>query len=190
MQRSESIEKLALALNKFQSEMTAVKKDSVNPFFKSKYADLNGIWEAIRKPLTSNGLSVAQTISASEFGTALETTLLHISGQFISGQQPIIATKADAQSMGSAISYCRRYSLSALLGLTADDDDGHAASDPIRTGASKNEPPQKSPKELAIESHLSRQGIPEVLWQKIIDRMVGKTGKDLPAIIADVQGHV
>jgi hypothetical protein len=121
--RSESVKEIATALSNFQGKMTAVKKDSVNPFYKSKYASLDTIWEYIRKPLSENGLSVAQTMNLIEGNSVLETTLYHTSGEWISGTQLVNPVKNDPQGLGSAITYARRYSLSAILGLVSDDDD-------------------------------------------------------------------
>jgi len=121
--RSESVKEIATALSNFQGKMAAVKKDSVNPFYKSKYASLDTIWETIRKPLSENGLSVAQTMNLIEDKSVLETTLYHTSGEWISGTQLVNPVKNDPQGLGSAITYARRYSLSAILGLVSDDDD-------------------------------------------------------------------
>ena len=123
MQKSESIVELAKALSVFQGQIVAVKKDALNPFYKKKYATLDTIWEAIRKPLSANGLSVAQTIGLQDGKSILETTLYHSSGEWISGIMLVNPVKDDPQSLGSAISYARRYSLSAMLGIVADEDD-------------------------------------------------------------------
>lgn len=128
MTKSESIAKLAEALNKFQATIKAVKKDGSNPFFKSKYATLDNIWEHARKELTSNGLSVSQLPSGEN---ELTTVLLHTSGEFISATAKMTPKDSTPQSQGSAITYLRRYALSAVLGLTSEeDDDGNAASKP------------------------------------------------------------
>jgi len=121
--KSESIKELAIALSSFQGKMVAVKKDAINPFYKSKYATLDTIWETIRKPLSENGLSIAQTMATDGGKPMLETTLYHTSGEWISGYQILNPVKDDPQSLGSAISYARRYSLSALLGIVSDEDD-------------------------------------------------------------------
>ena len=129
--KSETISELAKALSNFQGKMTAVKKDAVNPFYKSKYATLDTIWETIRKPLSESGLSIAQTMNVFGDKSLLETTLYHNSGEWISGTQLVNPIKDDPQSLGSAISYARRYSLSALLGIVADeDDDANVATKP------------------------------------------------------------
>ena len=121
--RSESTKEIATALSNFQGKMTAVKKDATNPFYKSKYATLDTIWDTIRKPLSENGLSVAQTMNLIDGKSVLETTLYHTSGEWISGTQLVNPVKDDPQGLGSAITYARRYSLSAILGLLSDDDD-------------------------------------------------------------------
>lgn len=111
--------------------MTGAKKDSSNPFFKSKYADLHAVLEAVREPLSKNGLCVSQTIEVCDSGLqVVRTTLGHESGQYIGGVCPIINTKGDAQGMGSAITYARRYSLAAIVGIAQMDDDGNAAVQP------------------------------------------------------------
>ena len=128
MNQSEQINELATALAKAQAEIQPAIKDSTNPFFKSKYADLSSIWNACKTPLTKNGLSVLQTTDQKEGQLVLLTTLVHSSGQWVRSCLPIISAKQDAQSIGSAITYMRRYSLSALVGVTSDeDDDGNAA---------------------------------------------------------------
>lgn len=129
MEKSESIKELATALNKVQSTLQAAKKESVNPYFKSKYADLLSVWNACRDDLTSNGLSVTQIADMDSEGRAvLETVLIHTSGEWIKGRLPLSTVKTDPQGQGSAITYARRYSLSAIIGLcTEEDDDAEAA---------------------------------------------------------------
>jgi hypothetical protein len=128
--KSETISELAKALSNFQSKMVSVKKDAINPFYKSKYATLDTIWETIRKPLSENGLSVAQTMNIIDGKSVLETTLYHTSGEWVKGVQSVNPVKDDPQSLGSAITYARRYSLSALLGIVADEDDDAEATKP------------------------------------------------------------
>lgn len=151
--QSPTIGKLAEALAKAQKAMRPALKDSENPYFKSRYADLNAIWDAIRGPLTDNGLSVVQavTMDPGTTTTVIETTLLHVSGEFISGRMPLMPIKPDPQAQGSAITYGRRYALSAMVGITSDeDDDGNAAthSAPPRQQAAPRPaaPPAPAPK--------------------------------------------
>jgi len=129
MEKSESIKELAIALNKVQANLQTAKKGNENPFFHSKYADLLSIWDACRDVLVENGLSVAQVGDFDEQGnTYLETILLHSSGEWIKGRLPLHAMKPDPQGQGSAITYARRYSLSAMIGLCTEvDDDGEGA---------------------------------------------------------------
>lgn len=129
--KSESIKELALALSKAQGQLEHAKKDVKNEFFKSKYADLASVMDAAKKPLSDNGLSVTQIVDYNEEGMFLESTLMHSSGEWISGRYPIRPVKSDPQSVGSAITYARRYAFSALTGIAADDDDGNAASNNV-----------------------------------------------------------
>lgn len=128
MKMSEKINELATALGKAQGEMKGASKDSANPFFKSKYADLASVWEAIRAPFSKNGLAISQVTSEDEKGLVLTTLLLHSSGEWISGEIRINPVDQKPQTLGSAISYMRRYALSAMAGVYAEDDDGNLAS--------------------------------------------------------------
>lgn len=102
----------------------AAKKGSVNPHFKSKYADLSSVIDAVKEPLEACGLAFVQTIKDSN----VVTVILHESGETIElAPFPIVASKNDAQGHGSALTYARRYSLATALGVSADDDDGNAA---------------------------------------------------------------
>jgi hypothetical protein len=134
------MKELATALAKAQAAMKPAVKDSTNPHFKSKYADLTSVWEACRDALTKNGLSVVQ---ATEFDGDLvwiETHLLHSSGEAIKGRYPLRPQQQTPQGYGSAISYARRYALAAMVGVVADDDDGAAASErPATNGAAHYE---------------------------------------------------
>jgi hypothetical protein len=126
--QSEAIDKLGTALSKAQSCITFAAKDTANPFFKSKYADLASVWEACRKALTDNGLAVIQSPSAEGPKVTVLTTLLHASGQYIASELTMVAAANTPQGVGSAITYARRYALSSMVGVAQDDDDGNAAS--------------------------------------------------------------
>lgn len=129
MTTSEQVNEIAAALAKAQASMKNAALNKVNPHFKSKYADLAGIRDAVTPALTANGISVVQTLqgSANDHPSVL-TRLQHSSGQWIESACPILGA-TDMQKMGSAITYARRYSLSAICGISADeDDDGNAAS--------------------------------------------------------------
>lgn len=120
-------ETFAEAFLKLQGAIRPAIKDSMNPAFKSKYADLASVWDAIREPLHDAGFSVIQSPDFDGADMWLRTTILHVSGDKIEGRYPIRPVKADPQGVGSAISYARRYSLSAMLGVIQDDDDGAGA---------------------------------------------------------------
>ena len=128
MEKSESIAALAAALAKAQGTIHGAIKDTNNTFFKAKYADLASVKEAIQIPLSSNGLSYVQVIHNPDHGVGVETILMHLSGEWLSGGVVFVpVSKDDAQGYGSAITYARRYSLSAITGVAAEDDDGNAA---------------------------------------------------------------
>jgi len=126
MEMSNTISELAKALCKAQTSMKPVIADSENPFFKSKYADLAAVWENCRKPLTDNGLSVVQILENENGHVIVKTVLLHESGEWISSRLALTPVKTDPQSTGSAITYGRRYSLAALVGVCAEDEDDDA----------------------------------------------------------------
>ena len=131
MNHSESIAKLATALSIVQGKLTHAKKDSANPFFKSKYADLESVWDACRSLLAENGLAVMQFPGEFVDGTmSLNTILTHSSGEYMSYLMSVPVTKPDAQGAGSALTYMRRYALAAVVGVVQADDDGNAASSP------------------------------------------------------------
>jgi hypothetical protein len=123
MEQSTTIIEIAKALSKMQGQLKSVPKTQTNPFFKSKYADLDAIWEVCRKPLTDNGLSVVQSTYEQGAKTFLETMILHSSGEWFKSDLDIRAQKQDPQAIGSAITYARRYAMSAMIGISADEDD-------------------------------------------------------------------
>lgn len=127
MNQSTSIAALAAALSKAQADITGALKDSSNPFFKSKYADLASCWDACRKQLAANGLSVIQTTDVGDAGPVLVTTLAHASGEWVRGVLPILTKDNSPQGQGSGITYARRYALAAIVGLAQIDDDAEAA---------------------------------------------------------------
>jgi hypothetical protein len=125
----------AEAFVKLQAAIRPAIKDATNPAFRSKYADLGAVWEAVKQPLTDNGFSVIQSPDFDGDTMWLRTTILHVSGERVEGRYPLRPVKQDPQGFGSALTYARRYSLSAMLGVVADDDDdGNAASAPNGNG--------------------------------------------------------
>lgn len=117
-----------MALVKAQMEMGNAKKESVNPFYKKMYADLNSVREVTIPTLNAHGISVLQPTTVIDGISYVETILLHESGEFISSLSPIITDKPnDAQRHGSGLSYARRYALQSICNVGAEDDDAEKA---------------------------------------------------------------
>lgn len=127
MDQSNEINELAAALAKAQGQITGALKDSSNPFFKSKYADLAACWDACRKPLSDNGLAVIQSTTERDGHVYVVTTLAHQSGQWIRGWLPVKTKDDSPQGQGSGLTYSRRYALAGMVGLAQIDDDAEAA---------------------------------------------------------------
>jgi len=129
--QSEAINELMAALAKAQATIKNAVINRENPHFRSKYADLASCFDAVRKPLGENGLIVTQTTEIREQGFVLVTMLAHASGQWVKSEYPLPST-GRPQELGSALTYARRYSLSAITGIAADDDDDAEAAEAKR----------------------------------------------------------
>jgi len=150
MDASEQINELAGALAKAQGQIVPAKFDGQNPHLKNRYTTLAAVWDAIRKPLSDNGLAVAQIVVTEPDGMFLLTRLMHSSGQYVQATYPIAAGDnrgvSAAQAVGSALTYARRYSLTALVGVVSDDDDdGNSASAPQTQRQAQPQPRQPEP---------------------------------------------
>ena len=162
------MQELAKALVKAQSSMNHAAKDAKNPHFKSSYSSLVSVIDAIRPHLAGNGLAFIQKTHDAEGGVCVETVLIHESGQELSfGKLFVPATKQDAQGYGSALSYAKRYSLQAGLGIASEDDDGNAAvkSAPVKIVFDGDK---------AVDEMDSKKTLPELQtvfakWYKIAD---------------------
>jgi hypothetical protein len=147
MERSENINEFATAFAQAQGAMTVAAKDSTNPHFKSKYADLASVVDAVRPHLSSNGLSFTQSVSTEPGIVTVETTIFHKSGQWISNRLSVACRDLSPQPVGSAITYARRYTLMSICGIApAEDDDGEAAQ-----GRGQAQPQRPAPKAPPIE---------------------------------------
>lgn len=149
MNRSDSIVKLAAALVKAQPEFEPATKDATNPFFKSKYADLGAVWDAVGATLSKHGLAVSQFPDNIAGVPALTTVLVHESGEWMEATYPLIVADKERtpQGYGSAQTYSRRYGLAAVLGVVSEEDeDGNHGSgrSPARPSQSLPTPPQPS----------------------------------------------
>jgi len=121
-------------------ELESAKKNKANPAFKSKYADLAAVIDAL-EPIRKHGLWYLQRAIENENGAQIETIYIHTSGETLSaGTTFMPATKKDAQGFGSALSYCRRYGLQTAFGLATEDDDGNAA---VKASQSRQSAPEK-----------------------------------------------
>ncbi len=135
MTSSETTATLCAALVAAQAGLKPIAKDGKNPAFRSRYATLDGIMETVRPALAAHGLAVVQGVVHPETGEGgrlvgimVETRLVHTSGEWLASVVPVPVAKGDAHGLGSALSYGRRYGISALLALSTDeDDDGNAA---------------------------------------------------------------
>ena len=141
LRTSDSVVEINKAMAEAQKEIGFALKDQNNPFFKSKYADLASVWRALAEPMGKNGLSVTQdpgveVVNGQVFVT-VTTRISHSSGQWMEGTCALPAPKPDAQAYGAAITYARRYSLSAMMGVIQEDDDGETA---VGRGKSQAEP--------------------------------------------------
>jgi hypothetical protein len=128
MEHSESIAKLAIALVRANAAVQHATKDSSNPHFKSRFASLNSVVDTVKPAYAAQGLTVVQMPGFSDGHATLETIVLHESGEWISGVSGSPLQKNDPQGVGSANTYLRRQSLSAVAGIAQEDDDGNAAS--------------------------------------------------------------
>jgi hypothetical protein len=161
---SEQINELAAALAKAQGQIQGAVKDSTNPAFKSRYADLASVWDACRVALSLNGLAVLQGPALVGQGVSVTTRLLHSSGQWAESTLVLPMDKATAQGAGSAITYARRYALAAMVGVAPDDDDdGNAASQTAPKQQPKPEPTQQPGTRPALHDSL-RSLLQEFHW--------------------------
>ena len=163
--QSDSINELATALSAAQRLMEGAAKDSANPFFKSRYADLSSIWLAIREPLGAHGLSVIQMPAAEGSKITITTLLCHTSGQWISSELTMAGKDDSPQGIGSAITYARRYALAAMAGVAPEDDDAEGAQ-----GRRQEPQRQERPAQLPAPEKPTRQVPAELV--KVFERMM------------------
>lgn len=190
--QSVAIAAIAAALAKAQGSIKNAPRDSENPHYKSKYADLAGIWGACRAALTANGICVVQRVTSDGEGVTVQTTLMHSSGEWMADRLWVPVVQRTPQGYGSAITYARRYGLAAMAGVAPEDDDGNAAvgrvsepprpssptqgarSAPSQASARTAEAPKSTPYEqvkfLAMKHDCDPKALP-----KVIEGATGKT---------------
>ncbi len=161
--QSENTADISAALAKAQGAMEAAKFDKTNPHFKNRYASLAAVIDAIRKPLADNGLSYTQTQEIRDGGLVLVTALRHASGQWIASEYPL-PMSAKPQELGSALTYARRYSLSAIACIAADEDDdaeGARSNGQINSAPAKRENPHVTkPEDIVPAVEYDQHGDP------------------------------
>jgi len=174
------------ALCKCQIDMGAAVKDSLNPHFKSKYADITSIIDAIRLPMGNNGLSITQTTRLEGSLVVLVTTLRHISGEMILSEYPVIPVKNDPQGYGSALTYARRYSIQSMLMVPTDDDDGHLASQPTKSNTQTQQLAQPTLKERIVKA-LNDGKDPKVIYLKLMADYNNEIPRDVKGLLQGIE---
>lgn len=160
---------IATALAKAQAEMGKALKQSNNPHFKSKYADLANVMDACLPSLNAVGIAVIQPTGEDEHGRFVETVLIHgESGERLTCRVPLIVAKNDMQGYGSAVTYGRRYGLMAMAGIAPEDDDGNAASKAPPRQEARQEPKSDAIQQ-AIEYLAAADSLPDLKarWSNI-----------------------
>lgn len=173
IETSETIGALSSALVDAQGAFEAVAKQANNPFFKSKYADLPAVVEAASPILKANGLAVSQLPDFDGENDLLVTRLIHSSGEWIQSVMRLYLPKKDAQGMGSALTYARRYSYMSILGLVADvDDDGNASAQQAPPPRSSRSTAPQAPPAAPANGDESRPITPQI--KKAVENAIGR----------------
>lgn len=186
---SAEIGELASALASAQAELSPAAKNAQNPHLKNRYADIAAVYEAIRETLPKHGLSVSQIIMPHESKARVRTLLMHKSGQWLASECLMpLDRNGGPQGMGSAITYARRYSLSAIVGVVSEDDDDAEAAQPRRQQQAqpqqRREPAQPRRQEPVRQSAHKPQGDGQVemitdAQVKMLMALFNKCGMDV-----------
>lgn len=189
---SEETDKLMPAVIKAWAGIEAASKNAVNPHLKNHYADLASLMDAIKPAMTENSLAVFQPVSPVEGempGAAVETYIIHSSGQWMMSQFAMRSTDSKPQAIGATITYLRRYALGAMLGMVSEvDDDGNA-------GSGVSQPRQQTPRntrpvnpvDVQVSTHKatvaeSGQKSDTELARDLRNKVIEVTGADLNAV--------
>jgi hypothetical protein len=175
--------KIDAALAKAQGEIEAATKDSINPHFRNKYAGLSSVWDACRAALSKHGVSVTQWPIHNDDGKVHLVTRLAHDGEWILGRISVPVSKPDAQGYGSAITYARRYGLSAAVGVVADDDDdGNSATN-------KPAAPQPNPTAKPAPSKKADPSFPYITKERAAESPDVREVFDAQARLSDFLGR-
>ena len=178
IETSPETEKLDAALAAAQKEIHFAAKDASNPFFNSSYATLKSVWDAVREPLTKNGISVTQWPIHSTDGWQHLVTHIACQGQWIRAHASMPVAKKDPQGYGSAITYLKRYALAAVVGVPSDeDDDGNSANGNVFQTEKQNTEPM--PKKIAPTNHAPQFQDPGKFVCSIGRKYKGKKVEDI-----------
>jgi hypothetical protein len=181
---------IASAFVKAKKAFGPALKDKTNPAFRSKYADLGACIDAVEEALHANGIVLVQETSLDETGVTVETVLLHESGESMRfGKLHVPASKSDPQGYGSALTYCRRYSLCASMGIAPEDDDGNAAAEASKRAADAKKREADATSPAAVAKRLTAQATDNI--EAVATVMAGwerdEVKKVWPFIPKDVQ---
>jgi hypothetical protein len=187
LETSTEIAELSAALSSAQGAMGSAKKGADNPFFKSKYADLSEVIKALKEPFADNGLSYTQFPVMDDDSAGVITVLMHSSGQYMRSVYTLPLVKRDAQSVGSCITYARRYALQAIAGIPAADDDGSKASEPLDPMAIHDDAVKRNLMSIsAIKTAIEEQN-----WETVAECYAEMSNEDKTALwIAPSKGGV
>lgn len=199
--KSETIGALTEALAKAQAVITSPTRNrEVKVRAKSgaeysfKYATLDHILDSVRKPLTDNGLWFTQTLANGDGKYQLVTTLMHSSGEWVQSEQPLFLTEQSNQAFGSALTYAKRYALSGMLGIAADEDDdaNHADGNTVKESAERKAPPKPTgdaPAKAQAKAANASGIDPTVAWATGINKRVkaASTFEELADLDAEIQ---
>ena len=183
MKKSDSISELAKAFAKTQQELKQPLKDAKNPFFKSTYVPLENVAESITETATKNGLSFSQEPSFDDGMVTVTTLVMHNSGEWIEyAPLKLKPVKNDPQAYGSAITYAKRYALSAIFGITSDkDDDGNEATQPQKPQRQQRTATQNK---QCISADKAKQ------FESDVQALIKATGKNDGSIMGALLKHV
>lgn len=188
--QSEQIGELAKALATAQGKMTFAAKDSTADMGQKggrrKYADLASVIDAIRAPLSENGLAFVQAVMPDDKSMRIRTTLMHNSGQWIAGEISLPPDRmGGVQGMGSALTYARRYALAAMVGIAQDDDDGEAV-----MAESRKEEKQRL-QQTRRQAEANNPDAPsQKMFQALMATLTERGFKDRDAILAELSGFL
>lgn len=152
---------LFAALASAQTEVENATKGSINPHFKSRYADLAEVLNTVRPVFGKHGLAIIQSVQTDGRVVSVTTTLGHKEGGFVSSTTACLAAKEDAQGIGAAATYLRRYGLAAMCGVAQEDDDGNAASQ--RPAKAATESQKAAPNQALVDATEAAQKGTEAL---------------------------